>query len=126
MAKMDTAWALHELARFLHVTEQVHHNTGPGVVYFGTVMRGPKAEAPERAHVVEQILDRVFAGWRTERPKLDEDWRWLRDQASRATAALRRQEEISAKLWDDAPEMDIGALHPWALANGPSYWLTRR
>lgn len=125
MAKIDTAWALEELARFLDVTAQVHPDTGPGVLYFGTVMRGPKTEASERAHVVEQILDRVFAGWRADRPKSDKDWRWLRDQASRATAALQRQDEISTRLGDDAPEMDVGALHPWAWENGRSYWLTR-
>ena len=125
MAKIDTAWALEELDRFLHVTDQVHPNTGSGVVYFGTVMRGSQTEASERAHVVEQILDRVLPGWRTERPKSDADWQWLRDQASRAKAALRRQEEISTKLGDDSPEMNVGALHPWVWENGRSYWLTR-
>jgi hypothetical protein len=87
VAKADPEWAITEIDAFLHVTAQVVPDTGPGVVYFGTVMRGPRTDASARAHVVEQILDRTLPGWRKERPKDDADYSWLRDQASRAQPA---------------------------------------
>lgn len=97
---------------------------GPGVVYFGTVMRGPETEASQRAHVVEQILDRALPGWAKHRPKKDDAYSWLRDQASRAMAALRRQTELAEKLGDNAPDMDAANLHRWTWENGKSYWMT--
>ena len=71
---------------------------GPGVVYFGTVMRGPETEASASAHVVEQILDRALPGWRTERPTKDKEHSWLRGQAARAKTALQREAELAEKL----------------------------
>jgi hypothetical protein len=122
VAKMDPEWAITEIDAFLHVTAQVVPDTGPGVVYFGTVMRGSQTDASARAHVVEQIVDRTLPGWRKERPKDDEDYSWLRDQASRAKAALLRQAELAEKLGDDAPDMDAANLHQWAWESGASYW----
>lgn len=58
MAKLDPEWATEEIDVFLRVTTQVVPDMGPGISHFGTVMRGPKTEASQRAHVVEQILDR--------------------------------------------------------------------
>lgn len=104
------------------MTAQIHPDTGPGITFFGTVMRGSKTEASERAHVVEQILDRVLPGWSRDRPEKDKSFSWLRDQASRGKAALGRQSE---KLGDDAPDMDAANLHAWAWENGRSYWNTR-
>ncbi len=124
VAKLEPEWAVGEIDRFLHVTAQVVPDTGPGVVYFGTVMRGPSTEASERAHVVEQILDRVLPGWRADRPAKDDDYHWLRDQASRAKSALSRAAELAEKLGDNAPDMDAANLHPWAWENGRSYWNT--
>lgn len=69
MAKLDPEWAISEIDAFLGVTAQVVPDMGPGITYFGTVMRGPTTEASQRAHVVEQILDRVLPGWSRERPK---------------------------------------------------------
>lgn len=124
MARLDTEWATIEIDAFLHVTARVHPNTGPGITYFGTVMRGPATEASQRAHVVEQILDRVLPGWSKDRPKKDGQYAWLRDQASRAKAALERESELAEKLGDNAPDMDAANLHPWAWENGRSYWNT--
>lgn len=124
MDKIDGPWAISEIDAFLKVTTQVVPDMGPGVVYFGTVMRGPSTEAAERAHVVEQILDRTLPGWQRERPSKDKDYGWLRDQASRAKGALQRANELAEKLGDNAPEMDAGKLHPWAWENGRSYWNT--
>ncbi|UYB35311.1 TIGR02391 family protein [Arthrobacter koreensis] len=124
MAKLDPDWATEEIDAFLEVTTQVVPDMGSGVVYFGTVMRGAKTEASQRAHVVEQILDRVLPGWTRDRPKNDDKYTWLRDQASRAKAALQRQAELTEKLGDNAPDMDAANLHPWVWENGKSYWKT--
>lgn len=121
MAKLDRDWAVGEIDAFLHVTTQVVSDS-PNVI--GLFMRGPFTEASERAHVVEQILDRVLTGWRADQPKTDREFAWLREQASRAKAALQRQGELAEKLGDNAPDMDAANLHPWAWENGRSYWNT--
>lgn len=119
---MDPDWAAAELDAFLRVTAQVVPDVGPGIAYFGTVMRGPQTEASARAHVVEQILDRALSGWTRDRPKTDKDFQWLRDQASRGKAALQRQAELADKLGQNAPEMDAANLHAWAWEPGASLW----
>lgn len=124
MAKLDRDWAVTEIDAFLHVTARVNPDTGSGVLYLGTVMRGPKTEASQRAHVVEQILDRVLPGWANDRPEKDKDYAWLRDQASRAKAAIEREAELAEKLGDNAPDMDASNLHPWAWENGRTFWNT--
>lgn len=121
---MDVPWAIAELDAFLDVTSRVVPRSGGGVVYMGTTMKGPRSQADERSHVVEQILDRALAGWRDGQPEKDKDYAWLRVQASRARAALERGEELAKKLGDSAPEMDASRLHPWAWENGASYWRT--
>ncbi|WP_299052166.1 TIGR02391 family protein [uncultured Nocardioides sp.] len=121
MTKLDAAWAIHELKQFIHATDQVAYES---TVVFGVHMRASETEASQRAHVVEQILDRVIPGWRAARPGTDEDFTWLRDQASRGLAALERQAELAEKLGDNAPDMDASNLHPWAWENGRSYWNT--
>jgi hypothetical protein len=55
---------------------------------------------------------------------MDGEYRWLRDQASRAKAALERSAELADKFGDSAPDMDAAYLHPWAWENGRSYWNT--
>jgi hypothetical protein len=121
---LDVPWALKEIDAFLRVTAQVVPDSGGGVVYLGTVMRGPRTEADERSHVVEQILDRALPRWDADRPAKDADYKWLRQQASRGRAALERGAELAQRLGDTAPEMDAGQLHPWAWENGASYWRT--
>jgi len=124
VAKLDTEWAISEIDQFLQVTAQVVPNMGDGIAYFGTVMRGSETDASASAHVVEQILDRALPGWRKDRPGKDGEFTWLRDQASRAKAALQRSAELAEKLGDNAPDMDAANLHPWAWENGKSYWNT--
>ncbi|GAA4116615.1 hypothetical protein GCM10022215_16410 [Nocardioides fonticola] len=126
MAKLDVDWAIKEIDAFLHVTDQVAYNNRPGSGVFiaGGHMRGTNTDASARAHVVEQILDRVLPGWRKDAPEKDAKYSWLRDQASRAKAALQRQAELVEKLGDNAPDMDAANLHPWAWENGKSYWNT--
>jgi len=117
---------LSEIDLFLRLTDQVGYDNRPGsgVVVLGTHMRGLETEASQRAHVVEQILDRVLPGWRKDRPKKDTQYDWLRDQASRGKAALQRSAELAERLGDGAPDMDAANLQPWAWENGRSYWNT--
>lgn len=122
VAKLDPEWAITEIDLFLRATDQVGYDSGSGVMIIGTHMRGSETEASQRAHVVEQILDRVLTGWRKDRPTLDGDYDWLRDRASRAKAALQRSAELADKLGDNAPDMDAANLHPWAWESGASYW----
>lgn len=124
MTRLDPEWAVQEIDKFLHATAQVGVDMGPGAVYLGTVMRGPETEAAALAQVVEQILDRVLPGWRKERPQVDSEYVWLRDQASRAKGQIQRADELAEKLGDNAPDMDAANLHPWAWENGKSYWNT--
>lgn len=125
MSKLNHEWAIKEIDEFLRVTDQVgYDNSGGGVVMLGTHMRGSQTEASQRAHVVEQILDRVLPGWRQDRPEKDVKFVWLRDQASRAKAAMQRAVELAENLGDNAPDMDAANLHPWAWENGRSYWNT--
>jgi hypothetical protein len=126
VAKLNTEWAIVEIDKFLHMTEQVAWENDPysGVVMIGSSMRAESTDASAQAHVVEQILDRVpaMAGWRKSRPAKDLKYDWLRDQASRAKAALQREAELKEKLGDNAPDMDAANLHPWAWESGRSFW----
>lgn len=124
VVKIDRTWAVDELASFLHMTAQVPYADTGGVIVVGTHMRCDDTQAAESAHVVEAILDRVLPRWRADQPENDESYRWLRDKAARARAAIEREAELAAKLGDDAPDMDAANLHPWAWENGRSYWTT--
>lgn len=124
MAKLNKDWAVNEIDAFLSTTEQVEYDSSGEVFMFGTHMRGTEMEASQRAHVVEQILDRATPAWSKGRPESDSDYSWLRDQAARAKAALQRSVELAENLGDDAPDMDAANLHPWAWENGRSYWNT--
>lgn len=83
VAKLDKEWAIGELDKFLHVTDQVAPDMrGSGIVYLGTVQRGSETDAASLAHVVEQIIDRVVPGWRNEprsSTKRDKGWEHLRE-----------------------------------------------
>lgn len=124
MVKLDVEWAINEIVLFLHTTDQVGYDNSHGVTIIGTHMRASETEAAQRAHVVEQILDRTLQGWRKDRPGRDSEYTGLREWAARAKAALQRSGELADKLGDDAPDMDAANLHPWAWENGRSYWNT--
>ncbi|RAX48093.1 restriction endonuclease [Arthrobacter sp. AQ5-05] len=125
MTKLNREWAVEEIDQFLHATDQVgYDNSAGGVFMMGSHIRGSETEVSQHAHVVEQILDRALPSWSRGRPKEDSEFEWLRDQASRAKAALQRATELTEKLGDNAPDMDAANLHPWAWENGRSYWNT--
>lgn len=66
----------------------------------------------------------MLPGWSKDRPDKDGIYSWLRDQGSRAKAALDREAELAEKLGDSAPDMEAANLHPWAWENGRPYWNT--
>ncbi|GAB3602512.1 TIGR02391 family protein [Microbacterium aureliae] len=117
MSTLDIAWAIQELEAFVHAA-------GTGGMY----QREEDEIVAERAHVVEQILDRVLPGWRARAdqrsPKLREfePWGHLRDCASRGIAALKRQDELSERLGDSAPTISAAQLHPWVWSGARSLW----
>ena len=63
--ELDQGWAIGESDQFLDMTDHV----GRDITYFGTVMLGRRL-MPQRAHVVEQILLRVFPAARACRWRL--------------------------------------------------------
>jgi len=121
---MDRDWAIIELRAFIRATDRIAH-TSPGVI--GSRYRSSDSEIAERAHVVEQILDRTIKTWRTE-PEPDigtrssRRWTALREWASRGLAALQRQSELAEKLGDSSPQMSAGGLHPWVWEPARTLW----
>lgn len=76
--------------------------------------------------MVEQILDRVLPGWKTDVPDTDNARvnRWIqhREAVQRAQAVLARQAEVRASLGDDAPELSASNMHPWVWEGARSLW----
>lgn len=120
---LDKDWAIGELRAFLHVTEKVPYRNDPGsvVVALGTHQRGSEPEAAMSAHVVEQILDRVLPSWREE-TEGKTGWGVHRRWASRAIAALEREQELEEKLGDASPRLHVGGLHSWVWDPAKKLW----
>ena len=119
MTGVDTAWARGELREFLLISAHVPYPNSPGsgVVRFGSHQRGSDYEVAGRAHVVEQILDRVLTGSRTRPDPMREPgptarWGQLRELAGRAMTQLEREDNLRSKLGDGAPHLDAGRMHP--------------
>jgi Protein of unknown function (Hypoth_ymh) len=124
---IDVSWARTELTGFLKVTELQRPPRTPGIVDMTGRMNnaGPHAEILERAHVVEQILDRVLPRWRTDiSDALNRSNRWIkhREAATRTIAALDRDTEVHERLGDDAPQLSAAVMHPWAWEGARSLW----
>lgn len=129
VTKLDKDWAIEEIDKFLHATDQIVPDTrGSGIVFVGTVQRESETVAASLAHVVEQIIDRVLPGWRNEHRSSsgeDKGWAHLREWAARAKVTLQREAELRERLGDDAPEMDAGKLHPWVWESAAPLWRTK-
>jgi len=78
------------------------------------------------AHVVEQIFVRVLPRWREEVPdaknKTVNRWYQHREAAQRADAALVRDEEVRARLGDDAPQVSAATMHSWVWEGAWALW----
>ncbi|MGW7543947.1 TIGR02391 family protein [Streptomyces sp. NPDC054770] len=125
---MDILWARNELDQFLQLTELYRPNDPPGVLTVSSRLsnHGSQADIVASAHVVEQILDRALPRWRTEVPSKNNStvnrWWQHREAAQRAVAALQRDEEVRARLGDDAPQVSAATMHPWAWEGARALW----
>lgn len=117
---MNTEWAVAQLVTFIYATEQVPH-TDPSII--GSFQRENDEVIAAEAHIVEQILDRVIAGWRTKIAK-DDYYRWAahREAAVRARTQLMREQEVRENLGENAPELSAAELHSWIWGGAKSLW----
>jgi hypothetical protein len=124
MTGLDVPWAITELEKFVHATDQVP-SSYPNVI--GLFQRENDDVVAELAHVAERILDRTLSAWRSAdhesaRPSSGHRWDHLREWASRGIAALKRQEELRERLGDAAPSISAGNLHPWVWSGARPRW----
>lgn len=68
MSKMNLEWAIEQINRFLHLTDQVGYDNSGGVFIVGTHMRGDTNAVSEQRLVLEMVLDQTVPGWSRERP----------------------------------------------------------
>jgi hypothetical protein len=123
---MDHNWVLAELQSFIDLTELVSRPQASGrtvVAGDNRRVKGQSDEIVKKAHVVEQILDRVIPTWRNDLEKLDNKrWQVHRQAALRAVSEIERREEIAEKIGDKAPKISAAALHPWVWESARSLW----
>lgn len=124
---IDAVWARNELGEFLKVTELRQPPRRPNVVDMTGRMinTGAHSDILAKAHVVEQILDRVLPRWRSEisdEPNRYNQWIKHREAAIRAIAALDRDAEVRERLGDDAPQLSAAVMHPWPWEGARSLW----
>lgn len=100
---MNTEWAIAELDKLIHLTDQVPYSS-PNVI--GSHSRGSDTEIAGQAQVVEKVLARVIPTWRSQVPTAKyHTWGQLREAATRAKAELVREQEINENLGENAPEL---------------------
>ncbi|MCD2146512.1 TIGR02391 family protein [Gordonia paraffinivorans] len=122
---MNTEWVIAELDKFIDQTVMRRPDPVPGVVDLtGRMVTAANHEdITKQAHVVEQILDRVLAGWRDlEVSNKSNRWNKHRAAALRAKEALLREAEIRDNLGENAPELSAAELHPWIWEGAKSLW----
>ena len=121
---MNTDWAIEQLDDFLKATTVTYVSSPPGSIGFHSYKTAvSEDEIVKRAQVVEQILDRVVPGWRSEIEKKDrQKWSVHYEASIRAREALVRAEEVKENLGENAPELSAGDLHPWIWSGASSLW----
>ena len=90
--------------------------------YIGSFIRGRSDEIAGQAQVVQQILERTTAGWRSRLRETSRKWDGLRDAASRGRTQLQREQELSEKLGENSPGISAANLHPWIWSGARSLW----
>lgn len=122
---MNTSWAIEELTKFIEETTMSYPPAVPGVVDLTgrKVTRADNDTITKRAHVVEQIFNRVIPDWKSIKADLQTN-RWMRHRAAaiRAKAALEREAEIKEHLGENAPEISAANLHPWVWSGARALW----
>lgn len=123
---MNTEWVIAELDKFIDQTVMRNNSGNRGgvtVITSSSSTAAPDSEVMKQAQIVEQILDRVIQGWRTD-IELHQSNRWTRhrEAAIRAREELIRQEEIRQNLGENAPRISAADLHPWVWSGASSLW----
>ncbi|NKR46524.1 restriction endonuclease [Rhodococcus hoagii] len=121
---MNTEWAIEQLDNFIKATTVTYVPSPPGSFGFHSYKTaGSEDEVVKHAQVVEQILDRVLPGWRSEIKKKDrQKWSVHYEASIRAREALLRADEVRKNLGEDAPDLSAAALHPWIWGGASSLW----
>lgn len=121
---MNTEWAVGQLDDFLKATTVTYIPSPPGSIGFHSYSTAvAEDEVVKRAQVVEQILDRVVPGWRSQIKKKDrQKWSVHYEASIRAREALVRAEEVRQHLGEDAPDLSAAELHPWVWSGAKSLW----
>ncbi|NKR88858.1 restriction endonuclease [Rhodococcus hoagii] len=121
---MNTEWAIEQLDDFIKATTVTFVPSPPRSVGFHSYETAdPEDEIVKRAQVVEQILDRVVPGWRSEIKKKDrQKWSVHYEASIRAREALLRADEVRKNLGENAPDLSAAALHPWIWSGASSLW----
>lgn len=121
---MNTEWAISQLDEFLKATTVTYVPSPPNSIGFHSYKTAESEdEVVRRAQVVEQILDRVVPGWRSEIKKKDrQKWSVHYEASIRAREALLRADEVKQNLGENAPELSAAELHPWIWSGASSLW----
>lgn len=121
---MNTEWAIEQLDDFIKATTVTYVPSPPSSIGFHSYnTSASEDEVVKRAQVVEQILDRVVPGWRSEIKKKDrQKWSVHYEASIRAREALLRADEVRKNLGEDAPDLSAAELHPWIWNGASSLW----
>ncbi|MCI1712649.1 TIGR02391 family protein [Bifidobacterium tibiigranuli] len=118
MSELNVEWALRELEEFISLST-THSNGG----YTETL--ASEDEITPQAEVVERILNRIIPNWRAKiaiRSSFESQWKPLRDMCIRAHEILKRRDEISENLGDNAPRVSASDFHSWVWSGAESLW----
>lgn len=121
---MNTEWAIEQLDDFIKATTVTYVPSPPNSIGFHSCKTAESEdEVVKRAQVIEQILDRVVPGWRSEITKKDrQKWSVHYEGSIRAREALLRADEVRKNLGENAPELSAAELHPWIWSGASSLW----
>jgi hypothetical protein len=121
---VNTEWAIEQLDDFIKATKVTYVSSPPNSIGFHSYQTAASEdEVVKRAQVVEQILDRVVPGWRSEITKKDrQKWSIHYEASIRAREALLRAEEVRKNLGEDTPDLSAAELHPWIWNGASSLW----
>ncbi len=92
VTKLDKDWAIEEIDKVLHVTDQTVPDTrGSGIVYFGTVQRGTKTDAAVwRTWWSRPSIASFLGGGTSPAPQIRKTRRLMRNAACRSGVLGRR------------------------------------
>lgn len=121
---MNTEWAVEQLNDFIKAATVTYVPSPPNSIGFHSYKTAEsEVDIVKRAQVIEQILDRVVPGWRSEIKKKDrQKWSVHYEASIRAREALVRADEVRKNLGVNAPELSAAELHQWIWSGASSLW----